>query len=211
VRTALGVAAATAFLLACNDGVLDIGSDDGGGGDPIAPNFEPTAYDAAAVTNARALCDPSSPDYQTMIEQAVHTFTIYPAAELRSQLAGGWLLCSWGTANDARSLQFTIDGYWYTLVDDGFGGLRRAPPGTAPDANDASIGEEGTYTFLDRNRQPAASNGKTTLYVANDGAVWFHPEFMMLGAAPPNRPMAGPLMMMNFDDLSQDVCAFVGP
>jgi hypothetical protein len=98
----------------------------------------------------------------------------YTQAQLRSDLVGGWLECYGnGAPEDLTSFQFTADGHWYTLVDDGNGGLTRGqwtgyarPP----------IGWDGTYTFRDDQTNPSAPDG-LVVYVATAGVTWFHPEF----------------------------------
>lgn len=194
VRITIGLALATCSLLGCSGGALDVGDSDGGGLDTGAPAPEVTVFSATAVAKARQLCAYIGPD---------NRWTSYAQADLRSDLVGGWLLCYWRSRDDARLFQFTADGHWYTLVDDGDGGLKRGPltgsqlPSAGYDGG--AIGYEGVYTFRDGEGNPSTSDGPA-VYVATRGVTWFHPEF------------TGPLMSMNWaTDGSQDTCVLVEP
>jgi hypothetical protein len=188
VRVAIGLGASC--LLGCSGGVLDVGSGDAGDPREAAPAV--SVFSAAAVARAHQLCPdpkhlPTDPNVMS-----------YAQADLRSELTGGWLLCSFRARQDAQSFQFTADGHWYTLVGDGDGGLRRAGPGY----DGGAIGSGGPYTFQDGYFRPSGPGGPA-LYVATNGVTWFHPEFTPDGPAR--------LMFMNFTDMSQDTCVLIGP
>jgi len=187
VRFAIGVGFGASYLLGCSGGVLDVGSSDAG--DPRQASPAPSAYSAAAVQRARQRCTPVSP---------IYPWKSYPQPDLKSELTGGWLLCYWLAPADARSFQFTADGHWYTLVDDGEGGLKRAGPGY----DGGPIGSQGTYTFRDGNGEPSGPNG-AAVFVATEGTLWFHPEFTEL---------TGRMMSMNFlTDGTHDTCVLIEP
>jgi hypothetical protein len=198
VRIAIGMGLGASCLLGCSGGVLDVGSSDASLA--LQAASVPEVFSAAAVDRARQLC---APPPNTL------PWTVYESqADLRASLTGGWLVCSWLAPQDARSLEFTADGHWYTLVPDEDGGLGRAPPTTQelpiPDSDAGSdggaIGFQGTYTFRDGSGEPSAADGRAA-FVATRGLLWFHPEFTQL---------TGRLMTMNWlTDGSHDTCVFI--
>jgi hypothetical protein len=193
VRITIGLGLATASILSCSGGVLDVGRSDGGDGTGI-PVPEVSVFSAASVAKARSLGMLLGPD---------NRWTSYAQADLRADLVGGWLLCYWRSVEDKRSFQFTADGHWYTLVDDGDGGLKRGQLMGAdlpsPGYDGGAIGYEGTYSFQDLNGNPSGPGGPA-VYVATHDVTWFHPEF------------TGPLMSMSWaTDGSQDTCVLIEP
>lgn len=185
MRLAIAASLGASCLLGCSaGGVLDIGSNDAGDACEASP--APTVFSAAAVQKAREMCA-----YLPMDSR----WTNYLQAELRSHITGGWLLCYWRSPEDARSFEFTADGHWYTLVDDGHGGLKRTSSGDAG----GLIGYQGAYSFSDERGQPSGPDG-LAVYLATNGVTWFHPEF------------TGRLMSMNWvTDGSQDTCVLIEP
>jgi hypothetical protein len=192
----ISLALGTSTLIACSGGVLDVGSSDGGDdradGSVSVPDI--SVFNAAEVEKARKLCSYIPQD---------NRWTSYAQEALRSELVGGWLLCYWHAKEDRRSFQFTADGHWYTLVDDGDGGLKRGPlSGSAlpsPGYDGGVIGYEGTYEFQGADGVPLGPDG-LAVYVATRDVTWFHPEF------------TEPLMLMNWlTDGSQDTCVRIEP
>jgi hypothetical protein len=213
VRFAIGVGAWC--LLGCSGGVLDIGSSDAGDPREASPEVSPpiTEFSAAAVEKARELCALAKPKDSG--------WTSYDQSALRANLTGGWLLCHYlsSVPADVRSFEFTADDHFYTLGDDGAGGLARVSLGDAA----APIGSQGTYAFLATDQKPSVPGG-LAVYVAGNGMPWFHPEFTIrvrsgapdrsaFGALiPPLRNGAGYLMTMYFrTDGSQDTCVRIDP
>jgi hypothetical protein len=183
-RAAIGAGLLASCVAACSGGVLAIGSDDAGNPADAAPG--PQAFSRDAVAAARSMC---------ALLPADTRWTSYTQATLRSDIAGGWLLCYWRSPQDARSFEFTADGRWYTLVDDGNGGLRRESSGDGG----GPIGYQGTYSFSDVKGDPTGPDG-LAVYLATNGIDWFHPEF------------TGRLMTMNWaTDGSQDTCVRIEP
>jgi hypothetical protein len=183
-RVAIGAGLVASCVAGCSGGVLAIGSDDAGEPPDAAP--APEVFTAGAVAAARSMC---------ALLPADTRWTSYTQDALRSDIAGGWLLCYWRSPADARSFEFTADGRWYTLVDDGSGGLRRESSGDAG----GLIGYQGTYSFADVKGEPSGTDG-LAVYLATNGVNWFHPEF------------TGRLMTMNWaTDGSQDTCVRIGP
>ena len=185
VRLAIGAGLGASWVRGCSaGGVLDIGRNAGGERGAASPVV--TEFSAAAVQKAREMCAYINMDSR---------WTSYSQAELRSDITGGWLLCHFRSTEDARSFQFTADGHWYTLADDGDGGLRRKSSGDAG----GLIGYEGAYTFSDERGKPSGPDGPA-VYLATEGITWFHPEF------------TGRLMSMNrVTDGSQDTCVLIEP
>jgi hypothetical protein len=175
VRIPIGLTLATCCLAGCSGGALDVGESDGGDDRSAVPVAEVTVFSKASVENASQLCTVSRNNSALILGSLKSLWTSYPEAALRSDLAKGWLVC-FGAApdGDKRSFQFTADGHWYTLVDDGNGGLKRGQ--VAGDAG-GQIGYNGTYTFRDSSNNPSEPDG-SAVYVATAGARWFHPEFV---------------------------------
>jgi hypothetical protein len=190
VRITIGLGLA-AFLVGCSGGVLEVGSSDGGDGAGI-PVPEVSVFSAAAVAKARARC--------ASIDE--NRWTSYAQADLRRDLAGGWLVCAYRPLEDDRSFQFTLDGHWYSLVDDGDGGLKRdqlmGADLPSPGYVAGAIGYEGPYAFQDMSGNPVGPDGQA-VYVATRGITWFHPEF------------TGPLMLMSWTDSSAETCVLIEP
>jgi hypothetical protein len=194
VRFAIGVVVGASCLLGCSGGVLDVGSSDAGDPREVLPLASPavTGFSAAAVQKAHELCGLTDGGLPSIV---------YPPSVLRSELTGGWLLCHWigPMPEDARSVQFTEDGHWYTLGNNGDGGLARVSLGSEA----GPVGSEGTYTFLDTFARPLAPDASAD-FVAVNGLLWFHPEFQMNGA--------GFLMTMHFiADGYQSTCVRIDP
>jgi hypothetical protein len=186
VRIAMGMGIGASCVLGCSGGVLDVGSADASVALQAAPT--PEAYSAEAVSRARHLCK----------QVFDNNWTTYAQSDLRTSLTGGWLLCLFQSQEDKRSLQFTTDGHWYTLVADQDGGLTRGTP-AAQDYDGSPIGYQGRYTFQDGNGEPSGADGGA-VFVATNGVRWFHPEF------------TEDLMLMGWaTDGSQNTCVRIGP
>jgi hypothetical protein len=186
-RVAIGAVLGAFGLLACSGGALDIGDDAGDAPDPLDVASDAEVFSAAAVAAAQEACGALPPDLR---------WTTYTQAELRSDLAGGWLFChDIAPPEDIRSFQFTADGHWYTLASDGDGGLRRETTGDAG----GRIGYEGTYTFDNASGMPSGTDGPA-VYLVTSGVPWFHPEF------------TGRLLQMNWlVDGAQVTCVRIDP
>ncbi len=203
-----GLGALPAFLLACSGGILNVGSNDAGATVDVIPVPEVSMFSAAAVEKASKVCSVINENESVFgqIEHAAYPTFEPTAAELRSDLSGGWVLCVKSMyAPDDLSFQFTPDGRWYVLADDGDGGLRRSRSSDSAvvvrgyDAG--AMPYEGTYTFQDIGFRPVDSDGAAV--VATGGASWFRPSFTTL--------MGQRVIVMDFTDSTQNVNVFVGP
>ena len=150
-----------------------MGSSDGGDDRADGPVSVPdiSVFNAAEVEKARKLCSYIPQD---------NRWTSYAPETSAVRTRGGMAPLLLAAAEDQRSFQFTADGHWYTLVDDGDGGLKRGQlSGSAlpsPGYDGGVIGYEGTYEFQGADGVPSGPDG-SAVYVATRGVTWFHPEF----------------------------------
>jgi hypothetical protein len=155
--TRMAFGALVLFAAGCLGKIDDGASDAGPPSKPVEVAASP--FDAATVARARALC--AEPHGDVDLYDNDRTLTLH--------LAGSWILCSSRALHDGPApalpaIEFTTDGRYFHLVDDGRGGLVRG----------RGVGSEGTFHIRadypgTTPSDPAAHNPKARFFLDING------------------------------------------